>query len=263
MENYKSSAELAQSVQSMLQKKFIERRMYECCVVSVSFRLPYIIHSKRQEIFIKTSSAKTDILIFRDEFPSKDGIIGHNIVEYFQKNLYGFKPHAINYVLNSEKLLAEKRSEYYLENPNAEPCPFFEEGYKKVIWLDPSVLPISSIQILVDSLDIHPIIIVKGDAPLAKMCNEKSKNWFGVTDEDIRDVKHIGGTIYGFNFNHPKVVEVFNLWKKSEEEGIFGTQDDFMKGHWADESCMALAMYKCGVPQYWEEKFRYLNQKEL
>ena len=79
----------------------------------------------------------------------------------------------------------------------------------------------------------------------------------------MESLKHIGGTIYGFNFSNAKSAQVFKLWIKLEEIGLFGTQDDFMAGHWADESCMALALHKCGVAQYWEEKFTYLNQKEL
>ena len=174
---------------------------------------------------------------FIDELPFKGGVYSENIVTEFQKSLYGFKPHAIQQALDKE--------------------------YTKIIWLDPSVLPTVSIQVLFDSLDTHPIIARSGEEPLTKMCNAKAKKWFEVTNEDIMDQRTVAGTVYGFNFNNPKALEVFNLWKKAEEDGIFGTQDEFMAGHWSDEACMSLAMYKCGMKKYWEEKFTYLNQKEI
>jgi hypothetical protein len=178
-----------------------------------------------------------DYSYHHNRLPYKGGMHKENIVTEFQKSLYGFKPHTI-----------DKAYQY---------------GFKKAIWLDPSVLPTVSIQVLIDALDEHPLIIRSGEEPLAKMCNKKAKDWFGVTNEDIKNEKTCAGTIYGFNFAHPKAVEVFELWKRSEEEGIFGTQDDFMAGHWADEACMGLALYKCGAERYYPTEFKYLNQKEL
>lgn len=209
----------------------------DCCVVSVAFREPYVSHHEKQRIRLAIDG-NFSFLFLKDAICYREGIATHNIVDRFQKSLYGFKPHTIQKSLD-------------------------EGGYKKVIWFDPSVLPTVSVKILFDSLDEHPMIVRTGEHELSKMCNEKSKKWFGVTDEDIKGVKHIGGTIYGFNFNNDKVREVFELWKKAEEEGIFGNQDEFMAGHWADESCLALAMHKVGVPQYWEDQFKYLNQKDL
>lgn len=208
------------------------------CIVSVAFREPYITHQAKQFIVIAKQDYVSNFNYFTDELPTKNGTIKENIVSEFQKSLYGFKVHAIADTIKEGK-------------------------FKKVIWLDPSVLPTISIQVLFDSLDEHPIIVRKGEHPLSKMTNQKAKDWFGVTDEQLEGINHIGGTVYGFNFNNQKAVEVFNLWKEAEENGIFGTQDEFMAGHWADESCMALAMFKIGVLQYWEEKFTYLNQKEL
>lgn len=205
------------------------------CIVSVAFREPYHSHSLFQQGAVK-KVMDIDYISFIDELPTKDGLItGNDVVPHFQQSLYGFKPHAIQRAIDL--------------------------GYKKVIWFDPCVLPTVSVQVLFDSLDTHPMVVVIGDAPITKMANQKSKDWFGVTDEELEGVKHIGGTIYGFNFDNPKVLATFNLWKKAEEEGIFGNQDDFHYGHWADEACMSLAMYKNGMEFYSESEFKYLNQK--
>ena len=205
------------------------------CIVSVAFREPYVTHSEIQEL--KLSLYEYDIRAYRDVLPSKEGGFTENIVYHFQKSLYGFKPHAIQNMISA--------------------------GYRKIIWFDPSVFPTTSPKVLFDSLDENPMIVIKGDNPLNKMTNQKAKDWFGVNDAQIEGINHIGGTVYGFNFNNSKVLECFNLWKQAEEEGIFGNQDEFMAGHWADESCLALAMFKTGIKQYSEQKFTYLNQKEL
>lgn len=207
----------------------------DTCIVSVAFREPYVTHSKKQREAIYPD---VSMIYFHDQLPMKGVVHTENIVEEFQKSLYGFKPHAIQFAIDS--------------------------GFKKVIWFDPSVLPTTSVQVLIDSLDTHPIIVRTGDAPLSKMCNKKAKDWFRVSDDLIKDVKHVGGTIYCFNFNDQKAVDVFNLWKRAEEEGIFQDQDAFMKGDcWADESAFALSLHSIGVPQYYEEKFTYANLKEL
>ena len=213
------------------------------CVVSVAFREPYITHSNRQRDIIIGYNPKVSRFYFIDKLPHGLDEITENIVGHFQKSLYGFKPHAIHQAYLSSVLSGEK--------------------FEKMIWLDPSVLPTTPLDALINALDEHPILTITGDATMDKMCNDKALKYFGVTREEAQWIKHVGGTIYGFNFTNPKAVEVFNLWKKAEEDGIFGTQDEFMNHHWADEACFALALYKCNVEQYFPKDFKYANQKEL
>ena len=203
------------------------------CIVSVAFRQPYLAHSKHQEEEIKG----VDTIYYRDQLPHKDGVHTEDIVSHFQKSLYGFKPHAI-----------QKARDL---------------GYKKIVWFDPSTLPTCSVSVLFESLDRHPLIVRTGDHDIKDMCNQKSVKWFGLEPSDLEGHKHIGGTVYGFNFEDSITCEIFELWKKAEQEGIFGNQDEFMAGHWADEACLSLAMIVFGVDQYWESRFTYLNQKNL
>lgn len=176
------------------------------------------------------------IISFVNELPYSEGIVKQNIVQRFQRSLYGFKPHAIQRVL--------------------------ESGYTKIIWFDPSVLPTVSPQVIFDELDYAPMLVITGDNEITKMANINSIKWFGLKGVDLSGVKHIGGTMYAFNFDDPKTREVFNLWKLAEEKGVFGDQTEFHEGHWADEACMALAMFKIGVPQI-GSSFTYKNQKDL
>lgn len=197
-------------------------------IVTCAFREPYLTHNLNQLKRINNTS----VLTFRDCLPYSEGIIRDNIIDRFQKSLYGFKPNAIQKAIDL--------------------------GEKYVIWFDPSVLPIDDVSVIYDQLKDSDMLIIKGNNHIKEMTNEKSFKYFGVNP----DVNHIGGTIYAFNFNSEKTKNAFNIWKQAEQDGIFGNQDEFMAGHWADESCMVLSMFKAGIEQK-QLNFNYKNQKEL
>ena len=200
------------------------------CVVTCAFREPYVTHHNNQIKLIKEP-----VISFVDCLPYGEGVVRSGVVERFQRSLYGFKPWAVKRAL--------------------------DEGYTKIIWFDPSVLPVDSVTSLFDELDNHSMLIRPGANTLDQMTSLNALNWFGVSMETARTLKHIGGTIYGFNFDMPRTRECFDLWLKAEQEGIFGDQEAFMNGHWADESCMSLAMFKTGV-EFVATNFKYKNQKE-
>lgn len=209
----------------------------KACVVSVAFRAMYVKHSKRQEEFIRHQNPSLDLIYFRDKLPMKDRIEENDVVGNFQKSLYGFKPHAIQRAIDA--------------------------GYTKIIWLDPSVYPTCNMNVLINSLDKNPMIVRTGDQSIVGMVNKNALDWFGLSEDQLGSTNHIGGTFYAFNLNDTKVRAAFFLWKEAEEAGIFGDQDAFMKGHWADEACMTLALYRMGIKQYYEKEFTYLNQKDF
>jgi hypothetical protein len=200
------------------------------CIVSVAFREPYISHSNNQLKKLGSLPA----IIYRDALPYKEGVVTNNIVERFQQSLYGFKPHAIQTAI--------------------------DKGYSQVIWMDPSVLPTCDLNKVFEELEQTDMLVLTSGNHISKMTSERAFTWFDTT-KDI-PVNHIGGTFYGFNFNNAKTYTAFNLWKGAEEGGIFGNQAEFMSGHWADESCMALAMYKAGVEQKQSKFLTYKNQKD-
>lgn len=195
-------------------------------IVTCAFREPYLSHNIKQLETLKG----VPVLSFRDCLPYAEGLVTENIVERFQKSLYGFKPHAIQKAIDL--------------------------GFKKVIWFDPSVYPLESVQTIYDQLDKHPMLVIKGDRHISKMTNDRVLDLF-----NTYDVNHIGGTIYAFNFDDYKTRKVFNKWRRLEMEGYFGNQTEFMNGHWADESCMALCMANYEMEQV-SLNFKYRNQKD-
>lgn len=195
-------------------------------IVTCAFRQPYLDHNTNQLNTIKG----VPILSFRDCLPYSEGIVRDNVKERFQKSMYGFKPHAIQQALGL--------------------------GHRLIVWFDPSVFPLEPVENIFRQLEQTDMLIVPGRDHIRSMTSSKAFNHFGV----MPDVNHIGGTIYAFNFNYEKTINAFMYWKQAEMDGIFGTQEEFMKGHWADESCMALAMAKAGIEQQ-RLNFKYDNQK--
>lgn len=195
-------------------------------VVTVCFREPYLSHNIKQLETLKG----VPVLSFRDCLPYSEGLVTENIVERFQKSLYGFKPHAIQKARDM--------------------------GATKVIWFDPSVYPLESVQTIYDQLDEHPMLVIKGDNHISKMTSKRVLDMF-----PSLDVNHIGGTIYAFNFGFMETYDCFIDWMDFEERGYFGDQTEFMAGHWADESCLALSMAINGIEQV-SLNFKYRNQKD-
>ena len=196
-------------------------------IVTCAFREPYLTHNVNQLRAI----TNYPVLAFRDCLPYSEGIVRNNVVTRFQKSLYGFKPHAIQAALDM--------------------------GHKYIVWFDPSVMPVEPVDTIFDQLKDTDMLIIPGESHIKNMCNQKAFDHFGINP----DVNHIGGTIYAMNFNMERTRQAFKYWIEAEQAGIFGTQDEFMAGHWADEACMSLAMAKAGIEQK-PLVFKYKNQKD-
>lgn len=193
-------------------------------IVTCAFREPYLTHNTKQ---LETLNG-VPVLSFRDCLPYSEGLVTENIVSRFQKSLYGFKPHAIYRAMQLSR---------------------------KVIWMDPSVYPLESVQTIYDQLETNPMLVIKGDNHISKMTSQRVLDLFPNTNTN-----HIGGTIYAFNFENEKVLNCFFDWQKLEKDGYFGDQEEHMKGHWCDESLMALCMEAHGIEQV-SLNFKYRNQK--
>lgn len=197
------------------------------CFLSVAFGPRYVEQQIRlHDSLLKFYSADHHIMD-RDGLPP--GSKPH------KESLYGFKVHAIKRAMNW--------------------------GYKKIIWLDPACI----LQHPIDywfSLNL-PVLAVKDDNKLDKMIGKKALNYYG--NPDIAGRHLVGGSLYVFDFNHPKTDLIFDDWANAESDDIFGSQEEQasekINGHRNDESCMAMAMYSHGVEPVGHDVARY-NQNE-
>lgn len=213
--------------------------MNKRCVVTVAFREMYTEHQRQQEKAIRLFS-NVDIVKWIDELPAKEGLITNNVVSYHQDHAYSFKVFAIQRCIDM--------------------------GYESIVWLDPSVVPMGNIDLMFDYLEDNSMIIANNDEPLAPKCMEWVAKWFGTSCQEMYEngVKHLAGSIYGFNMKDITCLETFRLFQESERAGCFGTQNDMTdRNHMVDETCMGLSVWKTGVnTKHCANIIRWASQKE-
>lgn len=199
--------------------------MKDVVFVSVAFGFEYLKQMDRLQKSILKIYPEANLLFFDNGLP--------NGSRSFYDSLYGFKPHAIQEARN--------------------------QGYKKVIWLDPAM-------ILVDKIDRYfnyHMIAAIDDNKLSQTISDKFLKYVGLT----RDAVHnkgwhlVGGSFYYFDFDKPVSNMIFDAWMKYEVDGYFGSQyeaaSEQINSHRNDESCMAVAMYTNGMSPYPHDEIGY------
>lgn len=200
----------------------------DVCFVSVAFGEEYVKQQVRLEkSIIDIHEDVPHIHFFTERLPAK--------ARSFSDSLYGFKVHAVQEAIDL--------------------------GFKKVIWVDPAMVLIDSIEYLFQ----YPMVAVRDTSVLHNVVSNRAAEFFGISHSEIKalGLNLVGGSFYYFDFNYDFVCDVFNLWKSAEENGMFGSQaeaaSERLQGHRYDESCMALAMHKNNIESMWGQEARYYN----
>jgi len=140
----------------------------------------------------------------------------------FLDSLYGFKVHAVNAAL--------------------------EKGFKHIFWFDPAIIVQEYLDFYLHRRTDYPVIAIQDATLLADVCSQKAVRHFDIKRSWLCGKHLVGGSFYYFNFNNPVTWQVFRMWEKAELNGIFGSQDEEaseqLQGHRADETCLALSLYK-------------------
>jgi hypothetical protein len=199
--------------------------MKDICFVSVCFGDPrYYFQLDRLKASILCFYPEARFLFFRGEYPPMS--------RTFFESLYGFKPHAIAVA---------------------------KQSYSKVIWLDPAMILIDTI----DDLMKFEMMAVKDDNVLWDKVSNACYNYFGIAKQDVFENKWhlVGGSIYYFDFEKESANKIFNRWLTAEKMRMFGSQteqaSEQLQGHRMDEAVMALAMYEAGIEPTSPEDARY------
>ncbi len=200
--------------------------MKDVCFVSVCFGDPrYYLQMDRLRASILCFYPDANILFYKGEYPPGS--------RSFYESLYGFKPHAIQ----SAK----------------------EQGFKKIIWLDPAMILID----IIDDLLKFDMMAVKDDNLLYNVVSNNCYDYFGLTQKQVLDNKWhlVGGSIYTFNFEKDSANQIFNRWFDAEKRRMFGSQQEQasekLQGHRMDEAVMAICMYQNGIEPTSPEDARY------
>lgn len=160
-----------------------------------------------------------DVRLFSWEDRMPDG------AKPFNDSMYGFKPHAIQIARDS--------------------------GYKKIFWIDCTVVVQDKLDYYDQFTEEHGgVLAVQDDNKLTGFCSNKALQYLGLNRSYLTDKHLVGGSLYYFDFNVHKCQQIFDLWMKSEQDGMFGSMveqcGERLQGHRSDETMMSLALYSSG-----------------
>lgn len=182
------------------------------CFVSVAFGHEYVKQQERLIESINKFHPESHGFHWTDKLP--DGS------KPFLDSLYGFKVHAVRHAILN--------------------------GYDKIMWLDPAMILVDKVDFYFDLCRDYGVVAIQDDSKLVS--SDMALGFFGYGRSDLADMRLVGGSLYAFHF--PYSSKVFELWERAERKGIFGSQwqeaSGKLQGHRADESCMALSLYKNG-----------------
>lgn len=173
----------------------------------------YLNQIDRLEASIFNIYSDANLFFYRNVLPENSKT--HN------DSFYGFKVHAVEKALNA--------------------------GYKKIIWLDPAMILVNQeLDFYDEILKKYPVIAVMDDNKLNNFISERCKNYFGIDENWLneRDARLVGGSFYYFDFENDIASRIYQNWKQSELDGIFGSIHEEIGSHRQDETCLSLSLYK-------------------
>jgi hypothetical protein len=123
-------------------------------------------------------------------------------------------------------------------------------GYKKIIFFDTAICLEREIDEWLALAKEHGVLSIADRRKLDAVTSNQCKKHLGLSDELLKTIDLVGGSIYVFDFETEVCQDIFNNWSYMESKGLFGTQEDCtngnLQGHRMDETCMALALEMSG-----------------
>lgn len=192
---------------------------------SDAFGSVYIEQQNRLKESLNKIYKNPNLFFWTNEYPNNSKI-------HFDST-YGFKVHAIQQCLNN--------------------------GYKKIIWLDTAMIVNDNIDFL---FELSPVCAVMDTTILKNVTMNKVKQYYNI---DCDGWFLCGGSLFSFDFEKQKTIDVFNFWKESEKLGFFGNQIDesagLQQGHRWDETMMSISLYKNNLSPISRDCMKYDNNK--
>lgn len=125
------------------------------------------------------------------------------------------------------------------------PC-FFKEmqrlGYKRVLWLDSSILPVAEVGLnkIFDLIAQLGVFIQENDHTIEKFMNEDSARAFGITLADTKDILSCSAAIIGLDLTNPKAVCLLDAWYKAAEDPFAFFSDR------SDQNALSILIHQMG-----------------
>lgn len=103
---------------------------------------------------------------------------------------------------------------------------FFREakrmGYKRVLWLDTSILPVPvmSLNKVFWMIEQHGHFIQKNSHEIGPFMNEEAAKSFGLTLQQTESIPSISAAILGFDFTNPSMRQVLDEWYQAAKDPV-------------------------------------------
>lgn len=153
----------------------------------------------------------------------------------FQESLYGFKVHMIRECI--------------------------QMGYSKIIFFDTAICLEDRVDYWFELAKNRGFLAAHDRQTLDRVTSDACLKYLGITRASVESVNLVGGSLYIMDFDVPLCLNIFMMWSRMEENGLFGKQDDLshdrLQGHRMDETCLALAFMFHGTKALSHDEIRY------
>jgi len=120
-----------------------------------------------------------------------------------------------------------------------------DRGYKKILWLDASVVAVNNLQPVWDKIDEQGYIMQYAGHLVGSWCNDRTLSYFDLTREQAMSIPMYGNAGFlGLDLDVPICQNFFNEWKKSMLDGQF---QGSWQNHRHDMTCGSIIANRLGM----------------
>lgn len=124
-------------------------------------------------------------------------------------------------------------------------CMFKEAlsyGYKKILWLDTSIIPLQDLSSLFEIIEKKGYLIASDSYTFSSYINEKVLNYFNLSFDESKAIEAVAAGIVGFDFTNNHAKKIFDAWSTVAFE-----LDGFLSPR-CDQTGLALVLYQLNLP---------------
>jgi len=132
--------------------------------------------------------------------------------------------------------------------PYAFKVSFFREakrlGFKRVLWLDASILPIVSLNEIFSQIEKRGYFVMGNSYPVGPFFNEEAAKALGVTLEESFQIPICSAGLFGLDFSYEAAREALDAWTRAARDGaaFFSPR--------SDQSALSVILYKLGMRDF-------------
>jgi hypothetical protein len=109
---------------------------------------------------------------------------------------------------------------------------FFREmqklGYRRVLWLDASILPVASLNKIFKMIETDGLFIQANSHPVGIYMSPETAAAFGITEEETSQIWSCSAAIIGIDFSNPYTANLIEKWYQAAKHpfGFFSPRSD-------------------------------------